>query len=81
MNAFSFAQDKTMCKVSEYGVFKKATNGQTDTKHANDEYLDECHCQWMLLGSFLLQLALLIICVGEVGGGCRGGGIWTLHSV
>ena len=44
-----FNKTKTMCKLSAYVAFNKATNGQTDVKHDNDENVAECHCQWIVM--------------------------------
>ena len=36
MNYFSCRQEKTMCELSAYVAFNKATNGQTDIKHEKE---------------------------------------------
>ena len=65
MNAFSFGQDKIMCKFWAYIAFNKATNGQTDIyiKHARDENLAQCNvsCIVILLGSYTSEWKLRVI--------------------
>ena len=64
MNAFQFGQDQTMCTFSAYVAFNKATHGQTDIKHGDDDNLAECQCQGIVLTSFL----------------SRGDPVWTSYA-
>ena len=47
-----------MCKLSAYVAFNKATNGQTDVKHDNDENVAECHCQWIVMSMWALRYSV-----------------------